>query len=128
MPTVTTNPRHPHDISHAKIDAMALFPIDLLPFVVRGSISTAAAEGASEGAGEAIGEGATNAILKKHPLSKGAVIAISVAIIIALLVGVPLCLCCRKRRARGEKEMGRYQQMKSEKDGAQEEEARGLVE
>jgi hypothetical protein len=107
---------------------MALFPIDLLPLVVRRSTSTVAADGASEGAGEAIGEGATNAILKKHPLSKGAVIAIIVAIVITLLVGIPLCLCCRKRRARSEKEMGRYQQMKSERDGAHEEEARGLVE
>jgi hypothetical protein len=96
--------------------------------MVRGSISTGAAEGASEGAGEAIGEAATNAVLKKHPLTKAAVIAITVAIIIALLVGIPLCLCCRKRRARSEQKMGRYQQMISERDGGHEEDTRRLVE
>lgn len=107
---------------------MALFRIDLIALMARGSISAGAAEGASEGAGEAIGEAATNAVLKKHPLTKAAVIAIIVAIVIALLAGIPLCLCCRKRRAQSEKEMGRYQQMKSERDGGHEEDARILVE
>jgi hypothetical protein len=106
---------------------MAPSPTELISLVVRGSISTGAAEGASEGAGEAIGETATNAVLKKHPLSRNAVIAIVVAIVVALLLCIPVYLCCRRRRPRSEKEMGRYQQMKSERARGNEE-ARGLVE
>jgi hypothetical protein len=110
---------------------MAPSPTDLISLLVRGSISEGAAEGASEGAeegGEAIGEAATNALLKKHPLSNTAVIAIVVAIAAGLLLGIPVYLCCRRRRVRSEKEMGRYQHMKSERDGGHDEEARALVE
>ena len=107
---------------------MAPSPVDFISLVVRGSISEGAAEGAGEGAGEAIGESATNAVLKKHPLSRNAAIAVAVAIVVALLLCIPVYLCCRRKRARSEKAMGRYQQMKSERDGGQEEEARGLVE
>jgi hypothetical protein len=109
---------------------MAPSPTDLISLLVRGSISEGAAEGASEGAeegGEAIGEAATNA-LKKHPLSNTAVIAIVVAIAAGLLLGIPVYLCCRRRRVRSEKEMSRYQHMKSERDGGHDEEARALVE
>jgi hypothetical protein len=102
---------------------MAPSPTELISLVVRGSIST----GAAEGAGEAIGETATNAVLKKHPLSRNAVIATVVAIVVALLLCIPVYLCCRRRRPRSEKEMGRYQQMKSERARGNEE-ARGLVE
>lgn len=88
------------------------FPRDLVSLLVgQSSISEGATEGAGKGVGEAIGEGATNAILEKHPLSKTAAIAIAVTVVIALLLGIPLYLCCRERRNRSE---GRYQQMKSE--------------
>jgi hypothetical protein len=107
---------------------MASSPTDLLSLVVRGSISTGAAEGASEGAGEVIGETATNAVLKKHTLSRNAAIVIAVAVVVALLLCVPAYLCCRRRKARLENEKGRYQQMTSGRDGCHEEEARGLVE
>lgn len=106
---------------------MAPSPRDLIFLVVRGTISEGAADGASEGAGEEIGASATDALLKKHPLSKNAVIAIAVASMIALLLCVPVYLCCRKRGARGDKEMGRYQQMRSKREAGGEEEVRGLV-
>lgn len=105
-------------------------PKDLVSLLVsRGSISERAAEGAGKGASEAIGEGATNAILKMHPLLKTAATAIAAAVVVALLLGIPLYLCCRGRRNRSE---GRYQQMKSGRDGGgrqeMEEEAKALVE
>jgi hypothetical protein len=60
---------------------------------------------------------------------KTAAIAIAAAVVVALLLGIPLYLCCRGRRNRSE---GRYQQMKSGHDGGGrqevEEEARALVE
>lgn len=106
---------------------MALSPTSLVSLVVRGSISEGAAEGASEGAGEAIGEAATNKFLEKHPLSRNAVIAITIASVVVLLLCLLIYLCCRRRRARNEKAMGRYQQMKLEREGGHEEEARSLV-
>jgi hypothetical protein len=106
---------------------MALSPTNFVSLVVRGSISEGTAEGASEGAGEAIGEAATNKILKKHPLSRNAVIAIAIASVVALLLCLSIYLCCRRRRARNEMAVGRYQQMKLEREGGHEEEAMGLV-
>jgi hypothetical protein len=106
---------------------MALSPTSLISLVVRGLISEVAAEGASEGAGEAIGEASTNKFLEKHPLSRNAVIAIVIASVVALLLCLPVYLCYRRRQARNEKTTGRYQQMKLEREGGHEEEARGLV-
>lgn len=85
--------------------------------------SEGVAEGASEGAGEAIGEAATNKFLEKHPLSRNAIIAIVVASVVTLLLCLPIYLCCRRRRARNEKAISRYQQMKLEREGGHEEEA-----
>jgi hypothetical protein len=83
--------------------------------------SEGAAEGASGGAGEAIGEAATNKFLEKHPLSRNAIIAIVVDSVVTLLLCLPIYLRCR------EKTMGRYQQIKLEREGGYEKEARGLV-
>jgi hypothetical protein len=80
-------------------------------------------EGANEGAGEAIGEAAINKFLEKHPLSRNAIIAIVVASVVTLLLCLPIYLCCRRRRARNEKAISRYQQMKLEREGGHEEEA-----
>ena len=110
--------------STPNINNMTPSPTKLVSLVVRGSISEGAAEGVSEGAGEAIGEAATN---KLHPLSRNVIIAIVIASVVALLLSLLIYLCCRRRRARNEKEMGRYQQMKLEREGGHEEEARALV-
>jgi len=104
-----SSPKYPFSLFTPNIN-MALSPTNLVSLVVRGSIS--------EGAGEAIGEAATNKFLEKHPLSRNAVIAIVIASVVALLLYLSIYLCCRRRRARNEKAMGRYQQMKLEREGA----------
>jgi hypothetical protein len=106
---------------------MSLSPTNLVSLVVRGSVSEGAAEGASEGAGEAIGEATTNKFLEKHLLSRNAVIAIVIASVVTLLLCLSFYLGCRRRRAQNGKATGRYQQMKLEREGGHEEEARGLV-